>query len=69
MNTNRSECVEFEIDEPVKRETDKALLVVVEGEEVWIPKGQIHDDSEVYRQGDTGTLIVSLWIAEQKGFA
>ncbi len=69
MSLNREDCVELDLDEPVKRETDKALLVVVEGEEVWIPKGQIHDDSEVYRQGDTGMLIVSLWIAEQKGLA
>ncbi len=64
---NRVDCVQFEIEEPVRRETEKALLVRVEVEEVWIPKGQIHDDSEVYREGDTGTLIVSLWIAEQKG--
>ncbi len=64
---NREDCVELEVTDPVKRETEKALLVVVEGEETWIPKGQIHDDSEVYRQGHTGTLIVSLWIAEQRG--
>lgn len=67
MSLNREDCVELELDDPVKSETAKALLVVVDGEEAWIPKGQIHDDSEVYRQGHTGTLIVSEWIAKQKG--
>ncbi len=47
--------------------TGKAILVNVEGERVWIPQSQIHDDSEVYGLGHTGTLIVSRWIAEQKG--
>lgn len=41
--------------------------MTVEGEDVWIPKGQIHDDSEVYGEGHSGVLIVSRWIAEQKG--
>ncbi len=68
MNANRSECVEVEV-ECVRRATDKALLVVVEGEEVWIPKGQIHDDSEVYDEGHEGTLVIPLWLAEAKGLA
>jgi hypothetical protein len=50
-----------------KKETDKALLVEIDGDEHWIPKSQIDDDSEVYQEGDEGELVVSLWIAEQKG--
>lgn len=49
-----------------KRETDAALLCEIEGEDIWIPKSQIHDDSEVYEEGHSGTLIVSEWIAKQK---
>lgn len=33
----------------------------------WIPRSLIHDDSEVYRPGTTGTLIIPRWIAEKKG--
>ncbi len=55
--------------ERVKRATDKALCVVVEGEEVWIPKSAIHDDSEVWKEGQDGTLVIPLWLAEAKGIA
>lgn len=34
---------------------------------VWIPKSQIHDDSEVWKKGQTGALVITRWIAEQKG--
>ena len=46
--------------------TDKALLVLVEGQEVWIPQSQIHDDSEVWKAGDEGTLIIPDWLAVEK---
>jgi hypothetical protein len=49
--------------------TEKALKVVIEDDVYWIPKSQIDDDSEVYDDGEhnEGTLIISEWIAEQKG--
>jgi len=51
----------------VKMETDKAILVLFEdGQEKWIPKSVIHDDSEVYKSGTTGTLIVKRWFAENE---
>ena len=50
------------------RETEAALLVEVEGEEeIWIPKSQIHDDSEVYKMDTEGTLVIPLWLAEKHG--
>jgi hypothetical protein len=64
---NRDDCVELEVEEPVRQRTSKAILVKYCGEEHWIPQSQIHEDSEVYAEGHTGTLIVSRWIAEQKG--
>lgn len=50
-----------------KHETDAALLCVIDGDEHWIPKSQIDDDSEVYEKDGEGTLVVTQWIAEQKG--
>lgn len=47
--------------------TDKALLCEIDGDETWIPKSQISADSEVSEAGDEGTLIITEWIAEQKG--
>lgn len=52
------------------KETDKALLCRIKGEEHWIPKSQITDDSEVYtdqEDGNQGTLVLTEWIAKQKG--
>jgi hypothetical protein len=46
-----------------------ALLVVIDGDEVWVPKSVIHDDSEVYQGGDTGTLMVKSWWAAKNGLA
>ena len=53
-------------DVTVKRETKEAILIEVDEEEYWIPKSQIHDDSEVYRDGDEGDIIISEWIASKK---
>lgn len=49
--------------------TEKAMLVVIEEDEIWIPKSQVDDDSEVYDAGEhsTGTLVISQWIAGQNG--
>jgi hypothetical protein len=54
-------------DVKVLKETDKALLVDLEGEPVWVPKSCVDDDSEVYRLGDEGTLLVSEWWAIREG--
>lgn len=56
-----------------KRETDKALLILIpdiDTEAVWVPKSQIHDDSEVFDAGENrrGTLAVTDWLADQKGW-
>ena len=55
------------------KETEKALLVQVdgvnEGQEFWIPKSCIHDDSEVFSSLGLGKLIVMRWFAEKNGYA
>ena len=62
----------------VIRETEKAILVEVwhgpaggeVPEEVWVPKSQIDDDSEVYSlKSGPGKLLVTAWLARQKGWA
>lgn len=50
-----------------KKTTPKAILVAIDGKDYWIPQSQVDDDSEVWCAGDYGTLVISEWIAEQKG--
>ena len=50
-----------------KRETERALLCVIEGGAHWIPKTQIGVDSEVQQRGDRGDLIITEWIGLEKG--
>lgn len=66
MPREEKEPVSFD-DIKCERATGKAILVEISGEEYWIPKSQIHEDSEVYDEGHEGTLIITHWIAEQKG--
>ena len=62
-----SRLAEFE-DVEVRHRTDKALLVVIEGDEYWIPISQIRwEETTVEDAGNVGTLAMSQWIAEQKG--
>lgn len=52
------------------RATARAILVKLEtGEEEWIPKSCVHDNSEVWDEGQEGTVVVKTWWAEQAGLA
>jgi len=51
-----------------KVETAKAILCVIEGEEVWVPKSQVHEDSEVFERNHEGTLAVKEWFARKEGW-
>lgn len=49
--------------------TDKAVRVEIEGDQYWVPKSQISEDSEIdgdSKKGDVGTLIATKWWAEQE---
>jgi hypothetical protein len=48
-------------------QTEKAVLVEIDDEKHWIPQNQIHDDSEVWKKGDVGELVITQWIAEKCG--
>ena len=52
----------------VERETPKALCVILAtGQEIWMPKSQIESGSAVKGDGDKGVMLVSEWIAKEKG--
>jgi len=34
----------------------------------WIPYSVIHDNSEVYEEGDEGDMIIKEWFAKKKGW-
>ena len=57
----------------IAKATDRAVLVkeleIEDGFPVWIPQSQIHDDSEAWKEGDTGEIVVTRWFAEQRGWA
>lgn len=48
-------------------ETEKAILVWIDDDSYWFPKSHVGADSEIWRKGQKGKLIVSEWIAIQKG--
>ena len=51
-------------------ETDAAIFVEAPDldEDVCVPISQIDDDSDVYKSGTTGDLIVSDWFAGKQGW-
>lgn len=53
---------EIEI-ESVKVKTEKAVLVVAYGDEVWLPLSQVE-----FIDPELGIAYISEWIAEEKGF-
>ncbi len=60
--------VEFDA---VKKVTEKAILFVIDGEEVWLPISQISpEDVDSYAEGDgEGSVSITDWIAHEKGLA
>lgn len=60
----------YDAEATVIHVSPRALLVEIDGEQFWVPHSQIHDESELSQDsspGDSGTLVMSTWIAEQKG--
>ena len=39
------------------------------GDEKWVPKSVIHDDSEIWKAGQAGRLVVLGWWAEKEKLA
>jgi hypothetical protein len=51
------DILEFELEELLK-ETDKAYLVRIEGEEMWLPKSQVDVEDDI--------VYISEWLAKEK---
>lgn len=53
----------------IKIETEEAILVEAEDfdEDTWIPQSQVHEDSEIWKEGQNGALILKDWIAGKLG--
>ena len=70
MTWEEEETATFDCKQ-VTRETDKAIECILDIDgtvaRYWIPKSQIDDDSEVWSKGDVGELVVTMWIAKEKG--
>lgn len=51
----------------VVHETEFALLCknLDDGLVAWVPKSQVHEDSEVWEKGQEGILIVKDWFAKK----
>jgi hypothetical protein len=61
----RNDMIDVE-DLEFLHETDSAILVECDGEEVWLPLSQIEWDGDAER-GDTITVSMPEWLAEDKG--
>jgi hypothetical protein len=57
--------VEFE-NVHIESMTPLSVWAIINGERINVPQSQIDDDSEAYKTGDTGTLIVSEWWAIER---
>jgi hypothetical protein len=51
----------------VIRTTEKAILVDLDGEERWVPQSCVHADSEVWKEGQEGELVLTRWFADKEG--
>ena len=60
--------VEFE-DAVCVGQSAKAIQVRLADRQspIWIPQSLVHDDSEVYKQGQKGTLVLPEWFAIKEG--
>ena len=57
--------VEIDID-GIKIETERAILVIIDYEEIWLPKSQIEYDMDLDKD-QVNVVTATEWIAEQKG--
>lgn len=74
-STIKREDIVILVEAVIKAKSDKALLI--EHDEIptanccdWFPLSQIDDDSELFgkcKVGEVGDLVITKWIAEQKG--
>jgi len=47
-------------------ESANAVLCQIGKRQIWIPKSQITDDSEVFADDQSGKLVITAWLAERE---
>lgn len=62
----RPEPEMWEVKGELVQETEDAILLVIDGDEYWLPKSQIDYDGE---RGDVVTVSVPDWLASEKGLS
>jgi hypothetical protein len=67
MDLSWDKLCTFSNSKGIKISKGGALLVEVDGDEVWIPCAMIDDKSEVWKEGDEGDLVIPIFFAEKKG--
>lgn len=60
--------VKVEYDDIIKA-TDKAVLVLIDDEEIWMPSSQIDADYSKNVGLGAGSMYVTEWIANEKGLS
>ena len=68
---DEDEVVDLGDDVELQYETPKAILVVIDGNELWIPKSLIREGSTVQNgmKGERGCLVLPKWFAVKEGLA
>ena len=54
----------------IVKDSGKALLVeapTLRDEGHWIPQSCVHEDSEIWKEGEVGTIGIVEWWAEKEG--
>lgn len=70
MPAQKYECPEDheEFHARAKGQTDRSLLCRFHRDKtLWVPQSLIHDDSEVWEEGQVGRLVLPVWWATKKG--
>jgi hypothetical protein len=65
MSDDGDEMVVFD-EVIVKAATKKAILCEIEGEDYWIPRSQLGDETDVDESGDAGQIAIPKWLARAK---
>lgn len=53
--------------ERVKAETDLALLFVIDGEEIWVPKSCIEEPDEIAVEDEEIEVEIAEWFCQREG--
>lgn len=53
----------------IVKQTPNAILVESDelDESLWVPQSQVSDDSEIWQEGESGTLLITEWFAKKSG--